>query len=256
MLADSHCHLDQLDLTPYNSDLSKAIEAARLKDVGYILCPAIDLDSFPSILKIAQENENVFAACGIHPTEKIQHEPTLSELIILGQNKKVVAIGETGLDFYRDKSKTEQQKKLFRLHIQAAKILKKPLIVHSRDADSDMIKILFEEDAKQIGGVMHCFTGNQELAEKMLDLGFYISFAGIITFPNAQVLREIAKNISLEKILIETDAPFLAPVPIRGKSNEPVYLHYIAESIAKLRNISYEKFAVQTTENFLRFCNI
>jgi TatD DNase family protein len=256
MLADSHCHLDQLDLTPYNGSLAEAIEAARLKDVDYILCPGLILETFPNILKIAQENKNVFAACGVHPTEDILEEPTLDALITLGQNKKVVAIGETGLDYYRDKSKIEQQKKLFRLHIQAAKILKKPLIIHSRDADNDLVKILNEEKANELGGVMHCFTGNQELANQMLELGFYISFAGIVTFPNAHNLREVAKNIPLEKILIETDAPYLAPVPVRGKPNEPSYLPYIAEFMAKLLNISYDKFSAQITENFLKLFSI
>ncbi|EKE00591.1 MAG: hypothetical protein ACD_21C00322G0002 [uncultured bacterium] len=254
MLADSHCHLDCLDLTSYGEDVSKAVAAARKKDVKYILCPGIDLENFPNILKIVETDNNLFAAVGVHPTEKEARKPTLNDLLELGQNKKVVGIGETGLDFYygNDEAQRAQQIELFKLHIQAAKTLNKPLIIHSRDADADIIKVLIEE--RIADGVMHCFTGGQEMAEKMLDLGFYISFSGIVTFKNAHVLREIAKNMPLERMLIETDAPYLAPVPVRGKSNEPAYLHHIAEFIANLRGISYESFAAQTTENFLRFC--
>jgi hydrolase, TatD family len=256
MLADSHCHLDRLDLGPYDGDLHKAIAAARAKDVNYILCPGIDLEHFPNILKIAETENNIFASIGVHPTEEDAHEPTLDELTALGQNEKIVAIGETGLDFYyaTNDLQREHHKKLFKLHIQAAKALNKPLISHSRDADADTINILTEEDAKTVGGIMHCFTGSQAMAEKTIELGFYISFSGIVTFRNAHALREIAKWVPLEKMLIETDAPYLAPVPVRGKSNEPVYLHYIAEFIAKLRGISYDAFAAQTTANFLQFC--
>lgn len=258
MLIDSHCHLDQLDLKPYGGDLHKAILAAKEKDVEYILCPGLDLEHFPDILKIVEANTNIFAAIGVHPTEKNSREPNLDELITLGQNKKVVGVGETGLDFYyaKDENEKEYQKKLFKLHIQAAKILNKPLIIHSRDAEDDIIKMLTDESAHVAGGVLHCFTGSKMMAEKILELGFYISFSGIVTFSKAQALQEIAKKIPLDKILIETDAPYLAPVPVRGKSNEPLYLHYIAEFIAKLRGISYEEFATQTTKNFWRFCKI
>jgi len=255
MLADSHCHINRLDLKPYAGELQQALLAARKKDVSYMLCPGIDLEQFPRILEIAATDPHIFASVGVHPTEKEARKPTLNELLEYGQNKKVVGIGETGLDFYYgdDETKRSKQKELFALHIQAAKELDKPLIVHSRDADTDIVQMLSQEKSR---GVMHCFTGAQALAEKMLNLGFYISFSGIVTFRNADSLREIAKNIPLDKILIETDAPYLAPVPVRGKSNEPAYLHYIAEFIANLRGISYEAFATQTTENFLRFCEL
>lgn len=257
-IADSHCHLDCLDLTPYNGDLCKAIAAARAKDVNYILCPGLDIERFSDVLKIVETDNKLFAAVGLHPTEKDSHEPSLDELLTLGQNKKVVGIGETGLDFYyaTDKLERERQKKLFKLHIQAAKILNKPLIVHARDAEADVIKLLIEERAITAGGVMHCFTGSSTFAEKAIELGFYVSFSGIVTFRKAESLREIAKNMPLEKMLIETDAPYLAPVPVRGKPNEPSYLHYIAEFIAELRGISYEAFAAETTANFLCFCKI
>ena len=238
--------------------MCKAIAAARAKDVDYILCPGINIERFSNVLKIVETDNNLFAAVGLHPTEKDSREPSLDELLTLGQNKKVVGIGETGLDFYYETNEFERQrqKKLFKLHIQAAKTLNKPLIVHARDAEADIIKLLIEEQAVTAGGVMHCFTGSSAFAEKAIELGFYISFSGIVTFRKAEDLREIAKNMPLEKMLIETDAPYLAPVPVRGKSNEPSYLHYIAEFIAELHGIPYETFAAETTANFLRFCKL
>lgn len=258
MLSDSHCHLDCLDLTPYGGDVRKAIDAAREKDVKYILCPGLDIERFPGVLKIVETDANLFAAVALHPTEKDSHEPTLDELLTLGQNKKVVSIGETGLDFYyvKDIPEQERQINLFKTHIQAAKFLNKPLIVHSRDAESDTIKLLINEEAMRVGCVIHCFTGSQAFAEKIIELGFYISFSGIITFKGAHNLREIAKSIPLDKILIETDAPYLAPVPVRGRPNESIYLHHIAELIANLRGMSYDLFTTQTTSNFLRFCKL
>lgn len=255
MLADTHCHLDRLDLSSYGGDVNQVIVAAQKKDVKYILCPGIDLEHFSDILEIVNNNPDIYAAVGVHPTEEAVHQPSLSELLELGQLEKVVCIGETGLDFYHitDEVTREKQKNLFKLHIKAACELNKPLIIHSRGAEEDIIKILTTtKQAKTVGGVMHCFTGSQVMAEKMLELGFYLSFSGIVTFTNAVNLREIAKNAPLEKLLLETDAPYLAPVPHRGKTNEPAYLRYIAEFIAKLRGISYEKLAKQTTENFLR----
>ena len=256
MLTDSHCHLDGLDLSSYDGDVHKAIAAARRKGVKYILSPGVTFEAFPEILKIVETDNDLFASVGVHPTEENVYQPTLTELITLGQNKKVVAVGETGLDFYygKDEAKRKQQTSLFKLHIKAAQELNKPLIIHARDADQEIIDILTNEDAKTIGGVLHCFTGSLAMAEAAIDLGFYISFSGIITFRNAENLRNIAKKIPLEKMLIETDAPYLAPVPLRGKPNEPAYLPYIAEFMANLLNVSYESFTNQITENFLRFC--
>ncbi len=258
MLADSHCHLDCLDLSPYKQEVHKAIVAARLKGVKYILCPGITVEAFPNILKIVETEADLFAAVGVHPTEKEAHQPTLNELIELAQNKKVVAIGETGLDFYegKDEVNTKKQIDLFKLHIRAALELNMPLIIHAREADKEIIEVLETEKAKRVGGVMHCFTGSLAMAEAALRLGFYLSFSGIITFKNAEKLRNIAKTIPIDKILIETDAPYLAPVPMRGKPNEPAYLPYTAEFMATLLGISYESFVNQTTENFLRFCRI
>ena len=256
MLTDSHCHLDHLDLKNYNGDVTAAIAAARLKGVRYILSPGVTLEEFPKVLEIVGSDVDLFAAVGVHPTEEDARAPSLDELISLGDNKKVVAIGETGLDFYYGdiEAKRSKQGGLFKLHIEAARELKKPLIVHARSADQEVIKVLIEENAKEVGGVLHCFTGSLEMAQNAIELGFYISFSGIITFRNAESLRNIAKNIPLDKILIETDAPYLAPDPVRGKSNEPAYLPYIAEFMADLLKISYDTFANSTTENFLRFC--
>lgn len=254
MLTDSHCHLDCLDLKDYNGDINQAIAFARMKGVQYILSPGVSLETFPQVLKIVENDPNLFAALGVHPTEENVRQPSLEELLVLGQNKKVVGIGETGLDFYYASSEIDRKRhrELLHLHIRAARELKKPLIIHARDADQEIIEILLEEHVEEIGGVMHCFTGSKALALQTIELGFYISFSGIITFRKADSLREIAKNIPLEKILIETDAPFLAPVPMRGKSNEPKYLPYIAEFMANLLGVSYESFATLTTENFLR----
>jgi TatD DNase family protein len=258
MLADSHCHLDGLDLKNYNGDIHQAIAAARLKGVKYILSPGVSLESFPDVLKIVESDPDLFAALGVHPTEENAREPSLEELLTLGQNKKVVGIGETGLDFFyaKDEINRKRHERLFRLHIKAARELKKPLIIHSRDADQEMIKILKEEHAAEIGGVLHCFTGGMDMALEAINLGFYISFSGIITFKNAENLRVIAKTIPIEKMLIETDAPYLAPVPMRGKPNEPAYLLYTAEFMASLLSIPYESFASTTTENFLRCCQL
>jgi TatD DNase family protein len=256
MLTDSHCHLDCLDLSSYGNEVSHAIAAARRKGVKYILCPGVSIEALPNILKIVETDADLLASIGVHPTEEKVHQPTLNEIVTLGQNKKVVGVGETGLDFYYAANDDERrrQTELFKLHIHAAQKLDKPLIVHARDADKETIGILVSEQAKTVGGVLHCFTGSLSLAEAAIDLGFYISFSGIITFRKAENLREIAKKIPLEKMLIETDAPYLAPTPLRGKPNEPAYLPYIAEFMAKLLEMSYESFASQTTENFLRFC--
>lgn len=255
ILADSHCHLDALDLKNYYGETKLAIAQARSKGVKYILCPGVTLEGLPNILQIVGEDPDLLAALGVHPTEKNCSQPKLIELLTLGSNKKIVAIGETGLDFYHtnDESEKQMQIALFKLHIQAARELNKPLIIHARGADLEIIRILNEEKAGAIGGVLHCFTGSLALAKAAIALGFYLSFSGIITFKKADQLREIAKNIPLEKILIETDAPYLAPEPIRGKANEPAYLIYIAEFMAKLLAIPNLTFAAQTTENFLKF---
>ncbi len=250
MLVDSHCHLDKLDLTQYNHNLLEALNDAHAQSVEYILCVCIELEQFPVVLQTAEKYPNVFASVGVHPTEIIQQEPTADELINLSKHKKIVAFGETGLDYYRKDTQPLIQQERFRQHIIAARATGKPLIVHTRQAQEDTINLLKTEGADSVGGVLHCFTETWEMAQKAMDLNFYISFSGIVTFQNAKELKEIAKKIPLNRMLIETDAPYLAPVPYRGKPNQPAYVRQVAEYIAALRGISVAELADQTTKNF------
>lgn len=252
MLIDSHCHLDHLDLSQYNGDLDLALQAANAQGVQHFLCVCIDLEHFPNLITIAEQYSQVWTTLGLHPTELIAKEPTVEQLITLANHPKVVGIGETGLDYYRCEGDTEWQRERFRNHIRAAKALKKPLIIHSRMAPADTVAILKEEKADTMGGVLHCFTESWEMAEAALDLGFYISFSGIITFPNAKELHAVALKVPLESMLIETDSPYLAPVPFRGKSNQPAYVRYVAEALAILKNVDFDTIAYKTTENFYR----
>ncbi len=249
---DSHCHLDCLDLNYFQKDLSQLLELAREKGVSHFLCVSIDLENFPTVLAIAEQFNDVSASVGLHPTEHTDSEPSLAELIERAKHPKVVAIGETGLDYYRDTSKKEEQQQRFRRHIQAALAVNKPLIVHTRDAREDTLTILKEEGAEKVGGVLHCFTENQVMAAAAIDMGFYISFSGILTFKNAQELQAIAQQLPLERILIETDSPYLTPLPFRGKPNQPAYVPYVAEKLAELRQLPLAKIAEQTTANFFK----
>ncbi len=250
MLIDSHCHLDRLDLTPHNGDLNEVLLAAKQNDVGHILSVCVDLDGLPGILKIAENYPDVSASVGVHPTELLAVEPTIEELIKLASHPKVIAFGETGLDYYRDDSHKAVQQERFRRHIRAAKQTQKPLIVHTRHAREDTLQILQEEGADSCRGILHCFTEDWDMAKRALALGFYISFSGIVTFKNAKELQDIALQVPLDRMLIETDAPYLAPVPHRGKSNYPAYVRYVAEFLAQHRNVPYETIAQQTTQNF------
>jgi TatD DNase family protein len=252
MLIDSHCHLDHLDLTQH--DLPTILAEAKAVGIGYILAPGVDLEHFPHILEIANKYENIGVSVGVHPTEEVL-PPSFDELLNFAVNPLVKGIGETGLDYAQcehDCNLQLSQQALFTLQIEVAKKVKKPLVIHARAADRDMINILTTSGAREVGGVMHCFTGSWDVAKIMLDLDFYLSFSGIITFKNAASLREVVMKVPLERMLIETDAPFLAPVPMRGKSNVPAYLRYIAEFIASLRNISLEELAEKTSANFWR----
>ncbi|HSW69316.1 MAG TPA: TatD family hydrolase [Gammaproteobacteria bacterium] len=255
MMIDSHCHLDQLDLTPYNGDLSCALRFAEDQGVKHFLCVCITLKDFPHMMEIIQPYKNVSASLGLHPNEEVEHEPCVEDFIQLAQDKKIIAIGETGLDYYRSAGDLEWQRERFRHHIRAAQALGKPLIVHSRQAKEDTLKILREENAASIGGILHCFTEDMEMARKAMDLNFYISFSGIVTFNNAKEIQTVAREMPLERMLIETDSPYLAPVPFRGKSNQPAYVRYVAECIAKLRNVEVELIAEQTTANFFKLFN-
>lgn len=250
MLIDSHCHLNLLDLAPYNGNLDAAINAAREQGVSQMLCVSVDLEHFPEILKIAEQYADVAATVGVHPNEKLEHVLIPEDLITLAKHAKIIGIGETGLDYYRSEGDVEWQRERFRCHIVAAKHLQKPLIVHTRQASADTLQILKEEQAATVGGVMHCFTETWEVAKQALDLGFYISFSGIVTFKNAQDLQEVAKKVPLDRILIETDAPYLAPMPYRGRPNEPAYVKYVALQLAELRKQTFADIAQQTTDNF------
>ncbi len=240
-----------LDLTPDHDELEPLLTRAQNNGVQHILNVSVSITEFPTVLKIAESYPFVSASVGLHPNE--QNEEVDSETLIkLAQSAKVVAIGETGLDYFRSTGEVEWQRERFRTHIRAANRLKKPIIVHTRNAKEDTIRIMQEENATQAGGVMHCFTEDWFVAQQALDMNFYISFSGIITFKNAITIQKVAKKIPLDRILIETDAPYLAPNPHRGKANEPSYLKDTAEFIAQLRNISLEEFAEQTTQNFFK----
>lgn len=247
MLVDSHCHLDQLE-----NNVQDAIKFAEEEGVQYFLCVCITLLDFPHMMTIIEPFQNVSASVGLHPNEKVEQEPTVDDLIELAQNKKIIAIGETGLDYFRSTGEVEWQRERFRRHIRAAKAINKPLIIHSRQAKEDTINILKEENAASIGGVLHCFTEDMAMAEAAMDLNFYISFSGIVTFNNAKEIQFVAKEMPLERMLIETDSPYLAPVPHRGQSNQPAYVRYVAECIAKLRGIDVAVVAKQTTANFFK----
>lgn len=249
-LVDSHCHLDRLDLEPFDGQLSNALQAANDQGVGHLLCVCIDLEHLDDVLKPARDFEFVSASVGVHPNERDGQEPTVEELVRLADDEQIVAIGETGLDYFRSEGDLEWQRERFRNHIAAAKQTGKPLIIHMREAAADTIQILKEERANEVGGVMHCFTEDREIARQALDLNFMISFSGIVTFNSAKELKEVAKMVPSDRMLVETDSPYLAPVPFRGKSNQPAYVRKVAEHVAELRQSSLDEIAAQTTDNY------
>ena len=249
MLVDSHCHINFPDLA---ANLPAVLQAMRDNGVGHAMCIGVTLEKFPEVLAIAEAHDNIYATVGIHPDSENVQEATLEQLIALADHPKVVGIGETGLDYFRLTGDLEWQRERFRTHIRAAIASSKPLIIHTRNAAEDTIRIMREEGAERIGGVMHCFTESQEVAEQAMALGFYISMSGIVTFKNATALKEVAKSIPLDRMLVETDSPYLAPIPYRGKTNQPAYVRYVAEHVAELRGISLEEVAAATTQNFFR----
>lgn len=250
MFVDSHCHLDCLNLDKYEGNLESAIQYAREEGIEHMLSISVTLESLSTIRSIAEAHPDIHYSVGVHPCEQDCEEPTLAKLIELGSADKVVGIGETGLDYYWSKENINAQQERFRCHIQAAKQLKKPLIIHTREASEDTLAILKEERAETCGGVMHCFTENWDVAKEALDLGFYISISGIVSFNKAIQVQEVAKKVPLDRLLIETDAPYLAPVPHRGKPNEPAFVKYVAQKIAQLRELSMEEVANVTAKNF------
>lgn len=254
MLIDSHCHLNMLDLNDFDQDLQKVMAQAQANDVSRMLTVCVTLDDLPKIQAIAEQFSNVYTSVGVHPNEQIPEEPDVPDLVRLAAYPACVAIGETGLDYFRmesDADKAKQQLR-FRNHIRAALATKKPLIIHTRQASADTIRIMQEEHAQDIGGVMHCFTEDWAVAQQALDLNFYISFSGILTFKSAVDLQETAKKVPLDRMLIETDSPYLAPVPFRGKQNHPALVKHVALALGALRDMTYEDIAQATTANFYR----
>lgn len=266
-LVDSHCHLN---FEPLHNQLEQVLGNARVAGVGYLLCVSVTVETYPEVLSIARSHANVFASVGVHPNERDVREPGVDELVVLAQDPRVVAIGETGLDYYRSETANttsrsrgprhdpigagdlDWQHQRFRTHIRAARLVKKPLIIHTREAAADTLGIMREENASEVSGVMHCFTETWDVAKAALDMGFYISFSGIVTFKSADALREVARNVPADRLLIETDAPYLAPVPFRGKGNEPAYVRHVAECLSVVRGVSFNEIAETTTGNFFR----
>lgn len=249
MYVDSHCHLDLPELA---GRIEEVLAAMQARSVTHALCISVNLEQWPAVLALAEAHANLWASVGRHPDQTDGREPDADELVRLAQHPRVVAIGETGLDYYWLKDKPEWQRERFRSHIRAARAAGLPLVVHTRDAAEDTLRLMREEDAGQAGGVMHCFTETLEVARQALDLGFHISFSGIVTFKNALVLKEVAKFVPLDRLLIETDAPYLAPAPHRGKTNEPAYVVHVAEEIARLRELPLDEVAAATSANFFR----
>ena len=246
-LIDSHCHLN---FEPLGDDLSGVLERAQASDVEYMLCVSVNLEDYPEVLAIAQAHRNIFASVGVHPCYQDAEEPSVEALVTLAQNENVVAIGETGLDYFRVKGDMAWQKTRFARHIEAGIAARKPLIVHTREAANDTMSMLKEHQAEQCGGVMHCFAEDWETAKKALDLGFYISFSGIVTFNSAANLKEVARQVPLDRMLVETDAPYLAPAPMRGRPNQPAFVAHTAQCIADLRGIDLDELGAQTSHNF------
>ena len=249
MFVDSHCHLNFPELKDNLAAIRASMDANQ---VSHALCISVTLPDFPQVLALAEQYENFYASVGVHPDYEDIEEPTLAQLVALANHPKIIAIGETGLDYFRLTGDLSWQRERFRTHIRAAIASNKPLIIHTRNAAEDTLKIMREEGAASIGGVMHCFTENLDIAAQAIELGFYISLSGIVTFKNALTVKEVAQKIPLEKMLIETDSPYLAPTPFRGKLNQPAYVKHVAEEVAKLRGISLEDVGAATTANFFR----
>lgn len=246
---DSHCHINFPELA---ANITELLDKMRQNEVVAALCVSVNLADFPQVLAMAERYPHIYASVGVHPDYEDVEEPDVARLVELARHPKVIAIGETGLDYYRLTGDLEWQRERFRTHIRAARASGKPLIVHTRSAAEDTLRIMAEEGAAEVGGVMHCFTESREVAEAALAMGFYISFSGIVTFKNATQLKEVAQCVPLERMLIETDAPYLAPVPFRGKLNHPAYVKHVAEEIALLRGIPVDEVGRRTTENFAR----
>lgn len=253
MFVDSHCHLDFPELAGRLPDI---LATMRDNGVGAALCVSVTLEDFPRVLALAEAHDHLHASVGVHPDYPDLEEPSVQRLVELARHPKIVAIGETGLDYFRLTGDLEWQRQRFRTHIRAAREAGKPLIIHTRSAAEDTLRLMHEEGAAEAGGVMHCFTESQAVADAAIAMGFYISFSGIVTFKNARELKAVACQVPLERMLIETDSPYLAPVPFRGKTNEPGLVRHVAEEIARLRGIPLLELAAATTANFNKLFNI
>jgi TatD DNase family protein len=247
MLVDSHCHLDFPELA---GDIAAVLALMRENAVTHALCVSVTLQDFPRVRALAEAHPELYATVGVHPDYPDVPEVGVDELVELARHPRILGIGETGLDYLRIKDDCEWQRERFRNHIRAARRCGKPLIVHMREAAPDTLRIMREERADEVGGVMHCFTETWEVAKAAMDLGFYISFSGIVTFKNARALKEVARQVPLERMLIETDSPYLAPVPYRGKTNQPGFVRYVADEIARLHGVAPELVGEKTSINF------
>lgn len=247
MLVDSHCHLNFPELAS-NID---AVRSAMLENqVGHALLISVTLEKFPEVLELAERFPNFYATVGVHPDYEDEPPFDVDTLVVLAKHPKVIGIGETGLDYFRLTGDLEWQRERFRTHIRAAIQSNLPLIIHTRSAAEDTLRIMREEQANKVGGVMHCFTESYDVAMQAIELGFYISFSGIVTFKNAEALKAVAQKVPLDRILVETDSPYLAPIPFRGKVNQPAYVKHVAEEIARLREVSLDVIAEASTRNF------
>lgn len=252
MFVDSHCHLDFPDLA---RNIPEILKRMHNNQVGQALCVSVNMPDWQNLISLVEQNPNLWASVGVHPDYEDTEEPTVEDLVAKSQHDRVVAIGETGLDYFRLTGDLDWQRERFRTHIRAAKEAGLPLIIHTRSSAEDTLRIMREENAHEVGGVMHCFTETWEVAQAAMDMGFYISFSGIVTFKNAVSLQDIARKISCDRMLIETDSPFLAPVPYRGKTNDPSLVIHVAEKIAELRGVSLQEIESITTENFFKLFN-
>ncbi|MFA6062428.1 MAG: TatD family hydrolase [Gallionella sp.] len=250
---DSHCHINFHELS---ANIHDVLAKMQQNDVEAALCVSVNLADYPQVLALAELYPHIYASVGVHPDYESVEEPTVERLVDLAQHPKVIAIGETGLDYYRLTGDLDWQRERFRNHIRASIACGKPLIIHTRSSAEDTLRIMAEEGAEKAGGVMHCFTENWEVAQAAIDMGFYISFSGIVTFKNALQIKDVAQRVPLDRILIETDSPYLAPVPFRGKLNQPAYVKHVAEEIALLRGMSAAEVGVCTSENFNRLFSL
>jgi TatD DNase family protein len=246
---DSHCHINFHELS---ENIHDVLAKMQQNDVEAALCVSVNLADYPQVLALAEQYPHIYASVGVHPDYESVEEPTVERLVDLAQHPKVIAIGETGLDYYRLTGDLDWQRERFRNHIRASIACGKPLIIHTRSSAEDTLRIMAEEGAEKAGGVMHCFTENWEVAQAALDMGFYISFSGIVTFKNALQIKDVAQRVPMDRILIETDSPYLAPVPFRGKLNQPAYVKHVAEEIALLRGMSAAEVGLYTSESFKR----